>query len=691
MSRARFPSIGSDRLGSLIGQLVQAEGAGWRLLLEYAPLVAWATDAQLHLTSLLGAGLEALKLDPDQLLGSELEEILAEEPQAGAILEAHHRALAGEQVTYQVEVRGRSYRAALEPLGEEGGTAAGCLGVAMDVTRPREAEALRKEAETELEQLAAAHEELQVYAEELQVQQAELEQQNQKLEDARAEVEAERRRYQQLFEFAPDGYMVTDPAGVIRQANRAAADLLGVSQERLVGKPLVVYITSEEQAAWYQSLQQLEGGQQRMQVQLRLRPRGGADFPAVITLGTVRKRDGALVGLRCMLRDVSRRVRLEEERQRLLEQVARHADELEALVARRTEALRASEERFRVMFEAAGLGVALDDLEGHILESNPALQEILGYPAEELSGRAYAEFTHPEDRASETALFGELARGERERYTIAKRYLRKDGGLVWANLTLSLVRGADGEPRFAIAMVEDVSEKRRIQEALVRSEKLAVAGRLAASLAHEINNPLQSVIGCLGLAEEALEEGEGPERYLQVADQELHRIARIVAELRDLGRPPGVAGREVVDLNALLGSLLTLNRARCQDQRVEVTWQARDSLPEVRVVADQMRQVFLNMLLNALDAMPEGGRLEVSVQATHEPEGVQVSFRDSGVGILPESLPHIFEPFYSTRPDGMGLGLFVSHNVVRDHAGTIEVESQPSQGTTFTVWLPAAG
>jgi two-component system cell cycle sensor histidine kinase/response regulator CckA len=699
MSRGRYLSIDSDRLGNLIGQLGQVQEplgepgrdqGGWRLLLEHAPLVAWATDAQLRITSLLGAGLRALEPDPDDLLGVGLEEILAGEPQAGAILEAHRRALAGETVSYQVEVRGRSYRATLEPLDEEGGALPGCLGVALDITQQRVGETPGG-AEAELEQLAQAHEELRVYAEELRVQQEELHQQNSQLEAARRDVEAERRRYQELFEFAPDGYLVTDPAGVIRQANRAAAALLGVSQEFLTGKPLTVYLSQEEHFGWYQSLEELKDGKERVQVQLRLRPRGSHAFPAVVTLGAVRDGSGALTGLRCMLRDVSRRVRLEEERERLLEQVARHADELEALVTRRTEALHASEQRFRVMFEAAGLGVALDDLDGHILESNPALQELLGYSEAELRGQAFAEFTHPEDVRSEQALFRELAEGEKERYTIAKRYVRQDGGLVWANLTVSLVRGAEGEPRFAIAMVEDVTEQRRIQEALVRAEKLAMAGRIAASLAHEINNPLQSVIGCLGLAEEALEEGEEPDRYLQVADQELHRIARIVAQLRDLGRPPGIAGREPVDLKTLIESLLTLNRARCESRGVEVAWQVGGDLPEVRLVADQIQQVFLNMLLNALDAMPEGGRLEVSALATHEPEGVQVSFRDSGVGIPGESLPHIFEPFYSTRPDGMGLGLFVSHSVVQDHGGTIEVESQPGQGTTFTVWLPVGG
>jgi PAS domain S-box-containing protein len=1173
MSRARFASIDSDRLGDLIERLEQAEEiltspggdqehvvpgllrqarsellagrAGWRLLLERLPLVIWTTDAQLCITSLRGSGLEALKLDPDQWLGLSLEEVLAHRPQAGAILEAHRRALAGETVSYQVEARGRTYQAALEPLRDGGGPAAGCLGVALDVTQQREDGAKLGQAgvgaETELEQLLQAHEELQVYAEELQVQEEELEQQNSELMAARREVEAERRRYRELFEFAPDGYLVTDPAGVIRQANRAAAALLGVSQEFLAGKPLAVYVSRQERAGWYQVLEELKGGKEHVQAQMRLRPRRGEAFPAVITLEPVRDPSGALAGLRCMLRDVSRQVRLEEERERLLgqvsgdreslrdlasllererdtlqtimestpahlalldpdfnfihvnaayaasmgrspqelrgrnhfdffldaayrtifeqvrdsgqaatlqsspfdfpeqpaqgsnywdwtlapvkdeaghvlglvhslldvtqevlarqriehlaaqdqailhgihdglimfdlagnvldmnpaalrmhgfegveqarrhlrdypalfevfdlegdplpvegwplarvlrgesfsgqelyvrrrdtgrawygsygglrvqdqagkdilglltlrdiservaaeaerararqalgryaerlsvlrqadqailasssaqeiadvtlpfvrrlvpcqrvsvtlfdfeagqarvlavqpeddsglgagrhlplggawpfetlaqgrihvvedlhavppasakqaalaqslasyvnvpliaaggligslnlgwaevvspspeqidiarevadelaigiqqanlhQQVTRYADELEELVAARTAALRTSEARFRVMFEAAGLGVALDDLEGHILESNPALQEILGYTAEELRGRAYAEFTHPEDVTAERGLFGELVAGERERYRIAKRYLRNDGDLVWANLTVSLVRGDAGEPRFAIAMVEDISEQRRIQEALVRSEKLAVAGRLAASLAHEINNPLQSVLGCLGLAREGLEEGEGVERYLEVANEELGRMARIVAQLRDMARPLGTGERQPADVNALVEHLLTLNRERCRSHGVELIWQPQDDLPELHMVPDRIQQVFLNMLLNALDAMPDGGRLEIVARPTREPDGVQVSFRDSGLGIAPESLSHIFEPFYSTRSDGMGLGLFVSHNVVQDHGGHIQVDSQLGEGTTFTIWLPA--
>jgi two-component system NtrC family sensor kinase len=268
------------------------------------------------------------------------------------------------------------------------------------------------------------------------------------------------------------------------------------------------------------------------------------------------------------------------------------------------------------------------------------------------------------------------------------RYVRKDGRAIWVNLMASLVRGEDGEPLFAIAMVEDVTERKQTQDALIQAEKLALAGKLAASLAHEINNPMQSVIGCLGLAKEALAAGEGAGRYLDVAHQELRRVAQIVSQLRDLHRPAGSEEREAVDVNALLEQVLTLTRKKCEDRGVEVVWSKMAELPVLTLAADRVRQVFLNLVLNALDAMPDGGQLRVDTARTHRPPGVRVSFSDDGEGIPPQALPQIFEPFYSTKPGGLGLGLFISRGIVEQHDGHIEVDSRVGKGTTFRVWLP---
>jgi PAS domain S-box-containing protein len=374
---------------------------------------------------------------------------------------------------------------------------------------------------------------------------------------------------------------------------------------------------------------------------------------------------------------------------RLYEEVRRHADELERRVAVRTTELRTSQARLRAIFDGTAIGIALVDMEGRLMESNPALQEMLGYSGKELCGMVFTDFTHPDDAMTDGNLHRELVAGKRDRYKTENRYIRKDGRKVWASLTVSLVRGASEEPRFAIGMVEDITEQKQIQAALLQAEKLAIAGKLAASLAHEINNPLQSVIGCLGLAKETLAEGGDVSRYLQVALEELRRVARIVAQLRDLNRPPRPEKKEPTDVNELLEGVLVLSRKQCENRQVEVVWKAAADLPLLLLARDQVQQVFLNLLLNALDAMPAGGRLQVSTTRTGQPAGVRIAFTDSGVGIPPDTLPHVFDPFYSTKPEGLGLGLPISHDIVKQHGGRIEMNSQVGEGTTVTVWLPA--
>jgi len=400
------------------------------------------------------------------------------------------------------------------------------------------------------------------------------------------------------------------------------------------------------------------------------------------TLMPVVDRDGQVQGLVLSLLDVTERERAEQK-------LEGYAIELEQRVAERTAELQASETRFRTLFQEAAIGIALVDREIRLVETNPALQEILGYSGEELSGMVFTGLCHPDDASAGCDPCEELMAGEIDYYRTKKRYVRKDGRPVWANVTGSLVRDAGGEPQFAICMVEDITEQKRTQEVLLQAEKLTIAGKLAASLAHEINNPLQSIIGCLGLAEETLAEGGDVGRYLQVALGELRRVARIVAGLRNLHRPSKLEEREPADVNALLKQVLTLSRKNCEERGVEVVWTESPGLPSFTLVLDRMQQVFLNLVLNAVDAMPDGGRLQVSTSRTDQPDGVRISFTDSGVGIAPDVLPRIFDVFYSTKPDGLGLGLSISRDIVEGHGGRIEADSFLGEGTTFTVWLPA--
>jgi len=375
---------------------------------------------------------------------------------------------------------------------------------------------------------------------------------------------------------------------------------------------------------------------------------------------------------------------------RLREQVRRHADVLEKRVEQRTAALRASQAHMQAIIENAPLGITLADTEGRILETNQAFQDMMGYSAQELCSMHFSDMTHPDDLEEGKALYQELTAGKRDRYSVEKRYVRKDGQALQARLSVASIRGPEDRMRYVVGLVEDVTEQRKAQEALIQAEKLAVTGRLAASLAHEINNPMQSVIGCLELARESLDAGdeEDVRELIQIAAEELDRAAGTVADLRDLNRPARDEEREPVDVNLQLEHVLVLTGKQCQKCGVEVEWEPAEDLPTLMLVPDRIKQVFLNLVLNALDAMPDGGCLCISTDCADDWGQVVVTFADTGRGIAADVLPNLFDPFYTTKTEGLGLGLYITRSVVEEHGGRIEVDSLLGEGTTFTVRLP---
>ncbi len=351
------------------------------------------------------------------------------------------------------------------------------------------------------------------------------------------------------------------------------------------------------------------------------------------------------------------------------------------------EALRQSEENFRALADNANDGIVIANEEGVLEYANSRAAEIIGRGTEGLIDITMKDLAHPDESEKLVARLRKRVAGEAVPRQYETTLINRDGQAVPVELT-----GAQtiwhGQPADLI-IIRDITRRKQDQTALIQAERLAVAGKLAASLAHEINNPLQSVIGCLGLAEETLAEGGDVTRYLQIGREELRRAASIVAQLRDLSRKPRPEEKELTDVTELLQQVLTLSRKQCEEGGVEVRSTLATDLPLLAVVPDRMQQVFLNLVLNALDAMPAGGRLEVSATRTSEPDGVHISLADSGIGIDPDVLSYIFDAFYSTKTEGLGLGLFISRNIVEEHGGHIDVHSSVGEGTTFTLWLPA--
>jgi len=379
------------------------------------------------------------------------------------------------------------------------------------------------------------------------------------------------------------------------------------------------------------------------------------------TLHPIADPAGNVRGLLLVLVDVSERIRAEET-------------------------LRERVENFRALAENAGDGIVILTRDGSVAYANRRASEISGYSVDELLESDLSELLHADELKKvmerlEKRIVGEPAPPHYETIVVSS-----DGRAVPVEIagarTVWHGEAAD------LVIVRDITRRKKDHAALVQSEKLVLTGRLAASLAHEINNPLQTVIGCLGLATETLAEGGDASRYLQIGLDELKRAADIVAQLRDLQRPSGPEEREPTDLHALLRKVLTVSAKQCKESQVQAIFVPAADLPPVTVAPDRIQQVFLNLMLNALESMPEGGRLRIGTVRCGEGEGVQVLFADSGKGIAADALPHIFEPFYTSKRGGLGLGLFVSQNIVQDHGGQIEVETSVGEGTTFTIWLP---
>lgn len=375
----------------------------------------------------------------------------------------------------------------------------------------------------------------------------------------------------------------------------------------------------------------------------------------------------------------------------LHEQLECHTEELEVQVAVRTAQLRASEARLRAIFEQSVLGIALLDNRGRVMAGNPALCDMLGRTREEIAGELFARFAHPDEEITAALRdFRDVARGEQDYQRLETRYVAADGDERWVNLVISPVLTASSEARFLIAMAEDITERKLTQAALVQSERLATTGRLAAALAHEINNPLQAVLGCLGLAKESVGDGddEDLDQYLEMGLQELRRAAGIVSRLRDASRPVDTGRAEPTNLNGLIDDMLTLTERRLEEAQIEVVRRTAEGLPKPEVVPDRIKQVLLNLVLNGIDAMSRGGTLELATWYDDKRSEVCLGVKDSGPGIPAEVLPNLFSPFFSTKDDGLGLGLFVSQNIVQEYGGRMDVESEIGQGTTFTVRLP---
>jgi len=336
-----------------------------------------------------------------------------------------------------------------------------------------------------------------------------------------------------------------------------------------------------------------------------------------------------------------------------------------------------------LVFQSAGTGLIALDRRHEVTAFNRAAEEITGRVAEEAIGRPWSHLfgdalpLDPVDAAIEANPRTST------RHETALR--RPDGSVTPVRVTFSALRSGDGARLGLIGACEDLTAIRQMEARMRQADRLATLGRMAANIAHEIRNPLAALTGAIEvLAGPPTSEG-ARERLSQIVMRESERLNQIIKGFLEYARPTPLA-LETVSVAHTLEEVLVLFERRAGADSLKIVRDFGATLPW-RVDPQQFKQVLWNLCLNAVEAMPDGGELRIGATAALG-STLEVSVSDTGGGIAPEALPHIFEPFFSTKPEGTGLGLALVHRIVQEHGGEIDVRSTPGLGTTFTITLP---
>ncbi len=334
--------------------------------------------------------------------------------------------------------------------------------------------------------------------------------------------------------------------------------------------------------------------------------------------------------------------------------------------------------------ESLNVGVLAVDLLGTIDAWNSRMEQLFGVSQNDAVGRPFSELL-PRDLVLEIE-----ARGDEEQVTgIYKHRLTHQGRALVLNVSITPLVGKSGEKIGRLLLFDDVTQRERMEEQMSQTEKLTSLGLLAAGVAHEVNTPLAVISNYIQMLAKQMPEGDPRQAIIEKIVKQTFRASEIVNNLLNFSRT-GPSELADVDVNHVVEETLSLVSHPLKASQIQVVKQLGSSLPPVRGSANKLQQVFLNLFLNARDAMPQGGMLEVR---THAHNGsVEIEVVDTGNGISREHIHKIFDPFFTTKPGGRGtgLGLSVSYGIIKEHAGKIDVRSTPGRGTSFHVEFPAA-
>lgn len=479
--------------------------------------------------------------------------------------------------------------------------------------------------------------------------------------------------YRTIFDHVAVGVYISTKEGKFVDANQAMIDMLGyASKEEFLQMDIIrdLYLFPEDRLH-FQAMIERDG--RVIDYEVQFKRKDGTAIPVLMTSHVRYDHQGNVIGYEGINVDQSHRYQMERK-------------------------LREAHDFMNKIVQSAPISIMASDLKGNIIIWNKAAEKTLGYAAEDVIGKLHITKIYPEGKAYE--IMKTLRSPEQGGVGVFPDqpvlYVRRDGKIIEGNLSAAMIYDDDGNEAATVGSFVDLTERiemeralSRTQQQLLQSEKLAAMGRLTSQVAHELNNPLYGIMNTLELLKTEVPEGNRRRKLLDMSLSEIVRLADMLKKMLSFSKPEQEI-KKPVDINTIADEILMLHEKQLKEHNIIIKTSFDQDIPLVHASTNQLRQVFLNMVSNARDAMPEGGVLTVNTFMT--PGFVNIRFSDTGVGIKEENLSRIFDSFFTTKSSvkGVGLGLSVCYGFIKDHGGDIRVESRPGEGAAFTISLPVS-
>ena len=479
-----------------------------------------------------------------------------------------------------------------------------------------------------------------------------------------------------ILESMDGGVLTVDKNARITSFNRAAEEITGLKREEVLNKECCHILKSDlcQEACPLKEI--LKTGKSIFNYEIMITSKTGNKVPVNITTSPLRSSNNEIIGAIENFRDLTKHKGLWGK-------------------------LREERNKAQQYLNIAGVIIVAINDKGIVTLINKRGCDVLGYKEEEIVGKNWFDLCVPERMRKERKdTFKKVMAGEKEEVEDYENSILTKSGeeriIAWHNTTLT---DENGHIIGTLSSGEDVTLRKQTEEELIRSEKLVSLGQLAASVAHEVNNPLAGIMVYVKLFLKKYKERklqtENTEKQLLKVEKELDRTTRIIRNLLDFARQSEPNIRPV-DINKVLEAALLLVGHQIDLENIKLEKKSDAHLPLVLADFDKIQQVLINIIMNAIQAMPDGGNLTIATSVAKDikinqflKDTVRIDIRDTGVGITKENMSKLFTPFFTTKEKGkgVGLGLPVVHGIIEQHKGKIEVDSEPEVGTTFTIYL----